>query len=205
MPHDAHKLTGKRRRHADPRMQCGHYKPQTKLPGVAWMFLPKADFCFLFFICFRIGLAWKSFVRRRERSAWRGAKEVTNQVSLLGAWRESRERLALRRRKDIIQNQKEEGLRGETETLAGGGKGSWRSPLETTLTSQSSEKLHYWWRGKQGGGLGAVEGFGRATVDTVCQPGVSQRVWGTTKVPAQTEQQEFLMKLIKKCFSLLYL
>ena len=35
------------------------------------------------------------------------------------------------------------GLRGETETLAGGGKGSRRSPLETTLTSQSSEKLHY--------------------------------------------------------------
>lgn len=47
-----------------------------------------------------------------------------------------------------------------------------------------------------------MEGFGRATVNTVCQPGVIQRVWGTTDVPAQTEQHEFLMKLIK-IFSLL--
>ena len=76
----------------------------------------------------------KTIVKRRERLAWRGTKEITNQGSLLGAWRESGERLAMRRRKDIIQNQKEEGLRGETETLTGGGKGSWRSPLETTLT-----------------------------------------------------------------------
>ena len=66
LPHDSHKLTREWRCHADPRMQCGHYKPQTKLPGVAWMFPPKADVCFLFFICFRIGLTWKILVRRRE-------------------------------------------------------------------------------------------------------------------------------------------
>ena len=50
-------------------------------------------------------------------------------------------------------------LRGETETLASRGKGSWRSPLETTSTSQSSEKLHYWWRvkaGWQAGGCGRI-------------------------------------------------
>lgn len=158
LPHDAHKLTGGWRCHADPRMQCGHYKPKTKLPGMAWMFPPKADVCFLFFIWFRIGLTWKILVRRRERSAWRGAKEVTNQVILWGAWGE----VGHEKEEGYYPKSEGRGLRGETETLAGGGKGSWRSPLETTLTSQSSEKLHYWWR------LGAVEGFGRATVNTVC-------------------------------------